>query len=145
MYSFVLQDWITIGGATSGQIIQSEQDWLDMSPFQDLVLWLDVREASTTSLAQISFETAPAKDEALFVSMGAAPITLVATSAPLYAPLIAQLLMGSAAVPIAQHLRWKVKGTGLGLWDATFRILVAANAPGLQPDDENRKRVMMGG
>lgn len=130
MYSFVLQDWITIGGATTSQIIQTEQDWLDMTPYQDVVVWLDVREASTSPPAAMYFETAPSKDESLFVPMLAGGTTLVAAPTPA----IVQLLMGSAAVPIAQHLRWRVQGTGaVGLWDATFRILVAANAPGLQP------------
>ena len=138
MYSFVLQDWITVGATGAGTVIQTEKDWLDMSAFQDVVAWLDVREVSGGPAPTLRFETAPAKDDFLFVGMGATPTTLVAASTPL----IVQLLMGSAAVPIAQFLRWKV--VGAATWDATFRILVAANAPGLQPDDENRKRLMGG-
>lgn len=139
MYSFVLQDWITVGGTGGGTLIQSEQDWLDMSPFQDVVAWLDVREVTGGPAPVLAFETAPAKDEPLFMGMAATATTLVAAGGPV----IVQLLMGSAAVPIAQFLRWKI--TSGVTWDATFRILVAANAPGLQPDDENRKRLMMGG
>lgn len=33
MYSFVLQDWTTVGGAAGSTVIQGEKDWLDMSPF----------------------------------------------------------------------------------------------------------------
>lgn len=131
MYSFVLQDWITLGGFSSSQIIQTEQDWLDMTPYQDVVAWLDVREASTSPAAKIYLETAPSKDGSLFMPMLAGGTALGAAPTPV----IVQLLMGSAAVPIAQYLRWRVQGTGgpLSLWDTTFRILVAANAPGLQP------------
>lgn len=58
---------------------------------------------------------------------GATGYALVASATPL----IAQLAMGIATVPIARLLRWKVIGPGLSSWDTTFRILVAGNSPGL--------------
>ena len=140
MYSFVLQDWTTVGGAAGSTVIQGEKDWLDMSPFQDIVAWIDVRDATLTNTPFIKLETAPSKDESLFMFMGSgAGIAMV--GAP--TPTVVQYLMGSATVPVAECLRWKIIG-GAVTWQATFRILVAANAPGLQPEDENRQLLMMG-
>ena len=140
MYSFVLQDWTTVGGAAGSTVIQGEKDWLDMSPFQDIVAWIDVRNATTGSPPLLKLETAPSKDESLFMYMGSgAGIAMVGSSMPT----VVQYLMGSATVPIAECLRWKITG-GAVTWQATFRILVAANAPGLQPEDENRQLLMMG-
>lgn len=140
MYSFVLQDWTTVGGAAGSTVIQGEKDWLDMSPFQDVVAWIDVRYATLTNTPFIKLETAPSKDESLFMFMGAGTgIAMVGSPTPT----VVQYMMGSATVPVAECLRWKIIG-GAVAWEATFRILVAANAPGLQPEDENRQLLMMG-
>lgn len=133
MYSFVLQNWITINGTSSTPIVQTEQDWLEMSPYQDVVAWIDVREFTGTQAPTLALETAPAKDDILFVSMTSTTINMLVTTT---APQIVQFLMGTTTVPVAQFLRWKVTGFPTGtppLWDVTFRIFVAANAPGLQP------------
>jgi hypothetical protein len=96
------------------------------------VAWLDVKELTFggTSLL-FTLETAPSKDEALFQPMAA---STAVTTAGLQ---VIQLLMGSASVPVAQFLRWRVGPQAAGAWDVTFRILVAANAPGLQLTDTN--------
>ena len=56
MFGYVLQDWITIRGTTgaggnafggAGDIIQGESTWMGFSSFQDIVIWLDVREATS--------------------------------------------------------------------------------------------------
>lgn len=97
-----------------------------------------MRNAANTP--SLKLETAPSKDESLFMYMGSgAGIAMVGSSMPT----VVQYLMGSATVPIAECLRWKIIG-GAVTWQATFRILVAANAPGLQPEDENRQLLMMG-
>jgi hypothetical protein len=129
MQTLILQDWITINGTNATPFIQTEPDWLDMSAFQDVFAWIDVREASPgASPPTIFLETAPARDDVLFMSMnGSAGYALAASATPL----IAQLAMGIATVPIARLLRWKVIGPGASSWDATFRILVAGNSPGL--------------
>lgn len=130
MYSFVLQDWITIRGTNTTPIIQTESDWLDMSPYQDCVAWVDVTEQIGTPT--LAFETAPLPEDRLFVQMNTTAISLTVPGTP--APQVIQMLMGSAAVPVAQFLRWKVTGPA-SPWDVTFRILLAANAPGLQQPD----------
>lgn len=135
MYSFVLQDWITIRGTDTTSFIQTEKDWLDMSPYQDVVAWLDVRSETSngpTTYNVLYLETAPAPDDSLFQPMNAIGANMQAQPTPT----VIQYLMGSATVPVAQFVRWRIVGAPTaGKWDVTFRILLAANAPGLHPPD----------
>jgi hypothetical protein len=39
--------------------------------------------------------------------------------------------MLSATVPLARYVRWQLTVGGAASYDATFRIMVAANSPGL--------------
>jgi hypothetical protein len=128
MYSFVLQDWITVSGPNGTQpLIQNESDWLDLSAFQDVVAWIDVQETKPPTPPTLFIETAPAKDDTLFLPMGpSAGYTM--TAGP--APVIVQLLAGSCPIPLATFLRWRIIGVAGG-WDACFRIIIAANAPGM--------------
>jgi hypothetical protein len=122
MHSFILQDWTTIrGGVTT--VTQGEDGWLDLSPYQDVVFWIDVREATSTPLIQ--FQTSPTKDDSLFTPMLSAAQTLTAATTPL----VKAALLASANVPVARFVRWQINGTVT--WDATFRVLVAANSPGM--------------
>lgn len=146
MYSFVLQNWTSIAGISFTSVTQTEQDWLDLTPFQDIVAWVDVKEVSGSPVPQLFLETAPSKDERLFVAMAGAPFTMAVSAAVPPVPTVIQLLLGTAATPIAQYLRWRLQPQSVGgIWDVTFRILIAANAPGLQPDDESRQAMMMMG
>jgi hypothetical protein len=45
-------------------------------------------------------------------------------------PTVIKTPMLSASVPIARYLRWRLTSTNTP-WDATFRIIVAANSPGM--------------
>jgi hypothetical protein len=128
MHTYVLQDWTTIRGTgTATSITQGEQGWLELTPFQDVFFWIDVREASGMTVT-IDFQTSPNEDETLFtpiVTMPAATLTLIVGTLTLVkAPML------SALVPVARFLRWNLTGTGTP-WDATFRVVVAANSPGL--------------
>jgi len=129
MHTFVLQDWTTIRGTSNNTIAQGEKGWLDLSPFQDLFAWVDVREL--TSTPSLFFDTSPTEDENFFVSMtGATNVTggsslVVATS-----PAIVKLPMLTATVPLARYLRWRLVGPAAA-WDVTMRIVVAANSPGM--------------
>jgi hypothetical protein len=139
MYSFVLQDWINVTTPAGGTVTQTESEWLDMSPFQDVVAWVDVRSVNALPAPTLFLETAPSKDDILFKPM----TTLGWAMAVGSSPTVLQFLMGSADVPVAQCLRWKITGGASGI-AVTFRILIAANAPGLQPEDENKMLLMMG-
>ena len=122
MHSFILQDWTTIRGAAGLTVTQGEVGWLDLSPYQDLIFWIDCREI--TSTPSITFQTSPTKDESLF--------TLIVAAQPLAAlagPSIVKALLSGATTPVARYVRWQV--TAAAAWDATFRVLVAANSPGM--------------
>jgi hypothetical protein len=120
MHAFILQDWTTIRGAVT-TIVQQETDWLDLSPYQDVVFWIDVKES--TNSPTFTLQTSPSKDDSLFTAMipgsNAGSGTLTIQSA----------FMTTANVPLARFVRWQISGAPT--WDATFRILVAANSPGM--------------
>jgi len=115
--------------------VQGQDEWLDLSAYQDLTFWLDVRNVSTVSggaaTVTMYFETSPAADESLFqpvvVPNAANGLASIAASAT---PTIVKAPMYSAAVPIGRFLRWRLHSTTAS-WSATFRVLVAANSPGL--------------
>src|SRR5437879_81813 len=135
MYGYVLQDWITIRGGTAGtagDIVQSESTWLGFSSFQDIVFWLDVREAVISASQSLTFffETAPMKDNNLFQAMptaGAGTVLAPAFTKGLQ-PVVKVVLASGPGVPLATWVRWRVSpSSGITTpWDATFRVLVAA-------------------
>jgi len=127
MHAFILQDWITIRGAsTVPTVTQGEDSWLDLTAYQDLVFWVDVREVTGTTVT-IAFQTSPTKDETLFTAMVAAT-TITASSSPVVVK--ATLAGASTNVPVARYVRWQLVGPS-ALWDASFRVMVAANSPGM--------------
>ena len=140
MFGYVLQDWITIRGGSAGSagdIIQGESTWMGFSSFQDIVIWLDVREATISASQSLTFyfETSPSKDSNLFTPMRT-PSTGIQV-APGFTPGVQLdtgaipkvILASNPAVPLATWVRWRVSpSAGIATpWDATFRILVAAN------------------
>jgi len=122
MQSYLLQDWITLQGSSTVTVLtQSENDWLDLTGFQDIVTWLDVKEASGTSPV-VAFQTAPTQDEVLFFNMGS-----VAISGPGLTTTV--MLKETALLPLARWFRWQMQ-VGAAAWDITFRIWCAVNATG---------------
>jgi len=124
MRSFVLQDWITIRGASATPINQGESEWLDMGPYQDVSFYVDVREYSGSTVPTLQFQTAPIKDEVLFQPMLSPAISVNSVTNPNRVPIT------TTAVPVAQWVRWQLVGPA-STWDVTFRVLVAADALGL--------------
>lgn len=130
MYGYLLQDWITIRGSQTGvAIIQSEADWASFQPYSDIVFWLEVKSYVAGGLTSLTldYETAPAKDESLFVKM--------ITTTNITAAVTRQdkvLLAQNPTVPLARWVRWKLtpNGTVSSEWGITFRIHCAANAVG---------------
>ncbi len=134
MFGYILQDWTTIRVQSSSQTVtQNETQWLGFNSFQDMVFWVDTREATIPSGGTIvlSLETAPSKDEVLFQQM--APINLVqgSYSPGLYIPsgnLPKVILSQGPSVPLATWVRWRAWLSGAtALWDLTFRVLLTAN------------------
>lgn len=129
MKGFLLQDWLTLrgaSGASADPIVQSQPFWLDLSAYRDVVAWLEVSEF-TVDVGKnllLNYQTAPFEDESLFNSMSG-PIT-IATGVT-----VTQML-ADRSPPLAKFFRWKVEpsaGTS-AVWDVTFRILIAVNRPG---------------
>jgi hypothetical protein len=140
MHSFVLQDFITIRGtSTTLTISQSESSWLDLGGYEDFVAWLDIREVTPGtggSNVQFNLQTAPIKDEFLFVNMETSPFqaTQALTAPKVRIVTLSQLSITSSpptTVPLGRFVRWQLlAGATSGAWDTTFRILVCANSVG---------------
>ena len=65
MHGILLQDWITLRGSTADAVTQGEDGYLDMTPYQDVVTWLDVREVTPPaagSLFNVHLHQRPLKD-----------------------------------------------------------------------------------
>jgi hypothetical protein len=140
MFDFVLQDWTTLlVDKTIKNVVQTEELWLDLSAFQDVVFYYQVTAKTTpagTSMRLI-LETAPSKDEALFQSMGFGGVS--ASTSPTLVPV---LLSSFDVAPLAQWARWRlhIVGNPDSVWGTCFRILGAANrvsAPTEQTKDES--------
>jgi hypothetical protein len=126
MYGLLLCDWTRVlGTSTSSPIIQGEDQWLDLAPYQDVVYWVDVRDVSGT--VQLNLETAPTKDDLYFKPMvSAAGLTTLAAGV---GPVAYPALVSSALVPLARWVRWKLISAS-GTWNVTMRIFASVNAPG---------------
>ena len=125
MHTFILQDYTTIKGPASTNVTQNESGWLDLTPYQDLIFWTDVRQV-TGGTVTFNFQTAPSKDESLFTNI----ITGIGIAAATVRAGQDKALMSSSTVPVARFLRWNLTGAP-SAWDITFRIYVAANSPGM--------------
>jgi hypothetical protein len=132
MYSFLFQDWTTLRlNAEQLSLTQSEADWVNMELFQDMVFWLEVRDAvlGGGDLMLLMYETAPAKDENLFTLMFDAPIVVTSST-----PQITKVLRTQpTSCPPAKWVRWRLWNAvtpPTSEWGATFRVHCSANAVG---------------
>jgi hypothetical protein len=128
MHTFILQDWITVRGSNN-TVTQSESEWLDLTQYEDVMFWIDVREVTGT--VTLNIQTSPTKDETFFTASTAAiyTSTITASASPI-TPSTTKVLMASASVPVARYLRWSLT-SATAPFDATFRIITSANAPGI--------------
>ncbi len=135
MYTFLLQDWVTIRSASNITTInQSASGWLDLSGFQEIVGWIDVK-GTTPGGGTISvvFQSAPTQDEALMTALvsnlsenGLIPISPGVT--------VASMLLNGVVNPppsMSRWLRWLLfNQSPTATWDVTFRMFISANAGG---------------
>ena len=125
MHTFLLCDWTTIRG-NNNTINQSESEWLDLTQYEDLFFWIEVKEV-TGAAVTLNLQTSPTKDESLFATMSANTTLAAGTITP--ASGTGKCLMSNAAVPVARYVRWQLTSAN-NPFDATFRIHIQANAPG---------------
>ncbi len=120
-YTAILQDWITVQGtgtATTGAI-PPETDYLNVTGVQDMVIYVLFSQITGTGLV-LNFDTAPLKEEALFLPILSTAITPAAATAPNVS--IVKYTSGTAAnPPLAAWLRWHLSG-GSTAWSVTMRI-----------------------
>jgi hypothetical protein len=126
MYTHLLQDWTTLRGtAALTALNQPENGVLDLSMVQDVVGWLEVKEVTpTTGVLQIAYQTAPTKDDGLFVPM----IPAISVTGP--GVTTTAMLKNVSLVPLTRWLRWQLSLTSGTTWDITFRIYLSCNVVG---------------
>lgn len=146
MYTFTLQDWVFVSSPASGDpLVQGEHGWVDVGPARDVVFWLQVasRDAGIAGSIELVYETAPLKDDSLFM-----PAASAITLAESMTPVLTTVRKGDSgvAVPIGNWLRWKLRHTSVDIaWSVEFRIFCAVNpAYVLEPGRDRGVRVERG-
>ncbi len=119
MRPIIMQDWITIQGTASVNIVMSQVDWILTSTFEDITFYLECRRLTSTPSMQ--YETSPARDDALFYRMGAAVAIATGVTAA------KNFYTANADAPVSHWTRWKLIAPA-ALWDVTFRIMASANS-----------------
>lgn len=128
MQAICAQDWVTVRGSASvATLTQGENAWLDLSAYQDVVAWLDVREFTPTStnIPAVVYQTSPTQDESLFVPMSAVTVVTGVTTTVLL-----KEAMPANTPPLARWFRWQIAVSGGVAWDLTFRLWIAVNRIG---------------
>ena len=136
MHSFLLQDIVTIKGTSANtSIAQVEHEYLDLEAYQDFTGWVEVfaLDAGGAGLPTLWLETAPLKDNALFVPQGGSqtrvPLSVGVLTGRnvMNAPMFDNL--GRLQIPTARWLRWRLDiFVASSNWSVTFRIHVAAHS-----------------
>lgn len=134
MIGFVVQGWRTVRVAqATTTFVQPESEWLDLSGFEDVALWLDTKSVLAPGVGvtvDLSYETAPSRDNLQFRAMGTVSTM---SAAPASNPVVTNVILErNPTVPLARWLRLKlaVAGTPTGRWGACFRVLATGNPIG---------------
>jgi hypothetical protein len=122
--TLLLQNWITANTTTVGvgapvpiPTTQSSDSWLDLGEYEDIVVYLDVRQVTGT--VNMTYATAPSRQEQSF--MAVVPAFAMATGLR-----VDKILASYAFVPPARFFRWSISCPATGTGGATFRIWVVA-------------------
>jgi hypothetical protein len=129
MYALCLQDWTTIRGAsTVATLTQPETDWLDLTAYQDVITWLEIKELTptATNIPTVAYQTSPTKDDSLFFNMTAPVVAAIGVTTTV----MLKDAMPAGYPPCAKWFRWRIAVSGSVAWDLTFRIWIAANLTG---------------
>lgn len=126
MYADLFQDWTTLAADVSvTSITQSELKWGDFQAYSDIIFYTECKLLNGDGLALV-YETAPAKDEALFSPLVSVGLQLGVTQV---SPI---LLSQGPTIPLSRWVRWRlVLEEPAEAWLATFRVHIAARAVGV--------------
>jgi hypothetical protein len=130
----LLQDLVTASSSVqTGLATQPASGWLDISAYEDVVLHIDLKDSTSVGVAQtlavMNFQTAPAPEDASFVTMfnQVGSLNGAGVVLPVGVTSVQPLLIAYATVPPAKYVRWQLAALAeLGVTTATFRILVTA-------------------
>jgi hypothetical protein len=118
-----LQEWTSILG-NSNSVIQSQDKWVDLPPYQDVALYVEI---SANSSASLTIETSPTREEVFFAPLKDALGTPIAyTGSGLQGVAVYSAANGAAQLP-ARFMRWKVSGSGS--WTIGFRVWLSVQPP----------------
>jgi hypothetical protein len=117
------------------QVVQNEASWLSLETYQDAIFHVQVSEltlSGSSPVLTLNLETAPIKDESLWVPMGVSAAGLGITSASVGTTTVLRVILNSITTsgnPLSRWVRWRLipSGTLTPPWDLTFRVLVSAN------------------
>jgi hypothetical protein len=117
MDTILLQDWITL--VANGTITQGADSWIDVSDYEDLVIYLEVKLFASTLGPGIlmNYQTAPNYLDSDFIT--------IASFAPAVGLRTDSFLASYATVPIAKYFRWQLTSNDGGHGTATFRAWAA--------------------
>ena len=124
------REYLTLLGPTSTPFVvgQPEPRWLDLSGYQDIVAFIDVKKVDNGQSMglTIALQTAPIRDETLFMNV-TAPLVIAAEGLA-----IAKMFKDTTSFPLSRWLRWQVALTSAPMipWTVTFRIWIAASLIG---------------
>src|ERR1700722_6577670 len=129
MDALCLQNWTTLRGATAfPTLTQPSTDWLDLTPYQDIIAWLEIKEftPTATNIPTLAYQTSPTMDDALFFNMA----TPVIAATGVTTTIMLKDAMPAGFPPCGRWFRWQIIVSGSVAWDLTFRIWIAANRIG---------------
>lgn len=117
MDTLLIQDWTTLQSNGKFNVTQGAHTWVDMGNYEDLVLYVDIKEQSGPA-ATLALQSAPVAQDSAFVPLASIALGVGITAIPLAA--------AYSALPMARFLRWQFITNGSTT--TTFRIWAAAYA-----------------
>jgi hypothetical protein len=128
--TIIAQELVTVSldqAATARQVTQDESGWIDLGPYQDLVILTYISEqgfqSGLNAAGSLNIEASPVKEDALFQALG---LSVPANTTPSYWSSQANVHMTSGE--FGRFLRWRLVGptaNGTATW--TFRIVLSVN------------------
>ncbi len=118
-----LQEWTSILG-NGNSVTQSVGGWVDLPPYQDVALYVEI---SANSAATLTLQTSPTREEAYFIPLTNALGSPVAYTGSGLQTVLVYSVANSAEQVLARFLRWSVSGSGS--WFITFRVWLSVQPP----------------